>query len=147
MKRKMRQGIGRKQAKERGFTLLELLVVLAILGLLAAFVAPQVLKYLSRAKSDSARIQIQNIAATLDLFRLDVGRYPTSTEGLAALVQRPSGLTSWNGPYIKDSKVPNDPWGHPYFYKIPGEHGEFELYSLGADDQPGGTGENADVTN
>ena len=132
---------------ERGFTLLELLVVLAILGLLAAFVAPQVLKYLSRAKSDSAHIQIQNIAGTLDLFRLDVGRYPTNAEGLTALVQRPAGLNSWNGPYMKDNKVPNDPWGHPYVYKIPGDHGEYDLYSLGADDQPGGSGENADVTN
>ena len=132
---------------ERGFTLLELLVVLAILGLLAAFVAPQVLKYLSRAKSDSAHIQIQNIAGTLDLFRLDVGRYPTNAEGLGALVERPAGLNSWNGPYMKDSKVPNDPWGHPYVYKIPGDHGEYDLYSLGADDQPGGSGENADVTN
>ena len=133
--------------KEGGFTLLELLVVLAILGLLAALVAPQVLKYLGRAKSDSAQIQIQNIAGTLDLFRLDVGRYPTNAEGLAALVQRPSGLESWNGPYMKDKSVPKDPWGHPYTYKIPGEHGEYDLYSLGADDQPGGTGENADVTN
>ncbi len=132
---------------ERGFTLLELLVVLAILGLLAAFVAPQVLKYLGRAKSDSAHIQIQNIAGTLDLFRLDVGRYPTSAEGLAALVERPTGLASWNGPYVKDKGVPNDPWGRPYIYKFPGDHGDYDLYSLGADGQPGGTGENADVTN
>jgi len=132
---------------EDGFTLIELLVVLVILGMIVAFVTPQVLHYLSRAKSDSAHIQIENIAGALDLYRLDVGRYPTENEGLAALVERPAGLSSWNGPYIKQKAVPLDPWGHAYIYKIPGDHGEYDLYSLGADDAPGGSGENQDVTN
>ncbi len=132
---------------EDGFTLIELLVVLVILGMIVAFVTPQVLHYLSRAKSDSAHIQIENIAGALDLYRLDVGRYPTQNEGLAALVERPAGLSSWNGPYIKQKAVPLDPWGHAYIYKIPGDHGEYDLYSLGADDAPGGSGENQDVTN
>lgn len=137
----------RDPGTESGFTLIELLVVLVILGMIVAFVTPQVLHYLSRAKSDSAHIQIENIAGALDLYRLDVGRYPTQNEGLAALVERPAGLSSWNGPYIKQKAVPLDPWGHPYIYKIPGDHGEYDLYSLGADDAPGGTGENQDVTN
>jgi general secretion pathway protein G len=139
---------GRRDANaESGFTLIELLVVLVILGMIVAFVTPQVLHYLSRAKSDSAHIQIENIAGALDLYRLDVGRYPTQTEGLAALVDRPAGVDAWNGPYIKQKAVPLDPWGHPYIYKIPGEHGEYDLYSLGADNAPGGSGENQDVTN
>ncbi len=137
---------GRAEAQS-GFTLIELLVVLAILGMIVAFVTPQVLKYLGRAKTDSAHIQIENIAGALDLFRLDVGRYPTQVEGLAALVEHPAGLNSWNGPYLKQKSVPPDPWGRPYSYKIPGDHGEYDLYSLGADDAPGGSGENQDVTN
>jgi general secretion pathway protein G len=130
-----------------GFTLIELLVVLAILGMIVAFVTPQVLKYLGRAKTDAAHIQIENLAGALDLFRLDVGRYPTQTEGLEALVEHPSGLNSWNGPYLKQKSIPADPWGRAYVYKIPGDHGDYDLYSLGADGAPGGTGENQDVTN
>jgi len=133
--------------REQGFTLIELLVVLAILGLLIGLVAPQVMKYLGRARSDAARIEIQNIAAALDLYRLDMQHYPSQQDGLQALVQTPSGTTAWNGPYLKQTKVPVDPWGHPYIYKIPGEHGEYDLYTLGADNAPGGTGENQDVTN
>jgi general secretion pathway protein G len=130
-----------------GFTLIELLVVLAILGMIVAFVTPQVLKYLGRAKTDAAHIQIENLAGALDLFRLDVGRYPTQTEGLEALVEHPSGLNSWNGPYLKQKSIPADPWGRAYVYKIPGDHGDYDLYSFGADGAPGGTGENQDVTN
>jgi general secretion pathway protein G len=130
-----------------GFTLIELLVVLAILGMIVAFVTPQVLKYLGRAKTDAAHIQIENLAGALDLFRLDVGRYPTQTEGLEALVEHPSGLNSWNGPYLKQKSIPADPWARAYVYKIPGDHGNYDLYSLGADGAPGGTGENQDVTN
>ena len=139
----------RAQMRDRqsGFTLIELLVVLAILGMIVAFVTPQVLKYLGRAKSDSAHIQIENIAGALDLFRLDVGRYPNQTEGLQALVEAPVGLNSWNGPYLKQKSIPPDPWNRPYIYKIPGDHGEYDLYTLGADGVPGGTGENQDVTN
>ena len=121
--------------------------MLAILGLLVGLVTPQVMKYLSRARTDAARLDIQNIAAGLDLFRLDLARYPTQEEGLAALVQKPPGLDRWQGPYLKQRNVPTDPWGRPYRYQIPGQHGEYDLYTLGADDAPGGTGENQDVAN
>jgi general secretion pathway protein G len=127
--------------------LIELLVVLAILGLVVALVTPQVLKYLGRAKTDAAHIQIENLSGALDLFKLDVSRYPTQQEGLQALVEQPPGLTSWSGPYLKQKKVPLDPWNRPFTYRIPGEHGEYDLYTLGADNAPGGTGENQDVGN
>ena len=132
---------------ERGFTLIELLVVLAILGLLVGLVAPQVVKYLGRARTDAARIQIQNLGGALDLFKLDMRRYPTQQEGLQALVVMPTGTAGWNGPYLQQKTVPLDPWNRAYVYKIPGEHGEYDLYTLGADNAPGGTGENQDVTN
>ncbi len=132
---------------ESGFTLIELLVVLAILGLVVALVTPQVLKYLGRAKTDTARIEVQSIANALDLYRLDLARYPTQQEGLQALIEPPPGADRWNGPYLKQKKLPTDPWGRPYNYHIPGDHGEYDLYSLGADNAPGGTGENQDVTN
>jgi general secretion pathway protein G len=132
---------------ESGFTLIELLVVLAILGLLIGLVAPQVMKYLGRARGDAARIEIQNLAGALDLYRLDMRRYPTQQEGLQALVEMPSGTVGWNGPYLQQKKVPADPWGRPYVYRMPGEHGEYDLYTLGADNAPGGTGENQDATN
>jgi general secretion pathway protein G len=133
--------------REAGFTLVELLVVMAILGLIVALVTPQVLKYLGRAKTDTARIEIQNLANALDLYHLDMSRYPNQQEGLAALLEPPPGATSWNGPYLKQRKLPADPWGRPYVYRQPGDHGEFDLYTLGADNAPGGTGENQDVTN
>jgi general secretion pathway protein G len=139
--------LSRDARAARGFTLIELLVVLAILGLLVALVAPQVMKYLGRARTDAARIQIQNLESALDLFKLDLQRYPTQDEGLTALVARPAGLQAWNGPYLKDKSVPLDPWGRPYYYKIPGDHGEYDLYTLGADNAPGGTGEDQDITN
>jgi general secretion pathway protein G len=132
--------------RQAGFTLIELLVVLAILGLLIGLVVPQAIKYLGRAKTDVARVDIHNVEAALDLYRLDMARYPTEQEGLKALVEQPPGLDRWQGPYIKQKGVPTDPWGRPYHYRIPGEHGEYDLYSLGADDAPGGTGENQDVT-
>jgi general secretion pathway protein G len=124
-----------------------LLVVLAILGLLIGLVAPPVIRYLGRAKTDVAKVDIHNLESALDLYRLDLGRYPTQAEGLPALVEKPAGLEHWQGPYLKQKTVPADPWGHPYHYRIPGEHGEFDLYSLGADDASGGTGENQDITN
>jgi len=139
--------VARRAQWQSGFTLIELLVVLAILGMIVAFVTPQVLKYLGRAKTDAAHIQIENIAGALDLYRLDVGRYPTQTEGLQALVEHPAGLDAWNGPYLKQHAVPPDPWGRPYLYKIPGDHGEYDLFTYGAAGVPGGTGENQSVTN
>jgi general secretion pathway protein G len=129
-----------------GFTLIELLVVLVILGLLAAFAAPQVLKYLGRAKTDAARAQVQNIASILDLYRLEIGIYPDQKDGLDALLEQPGDVPRWNGPYVKRRDALIDPWGQIYVYRFPGEHGDYDLYSLGADQAEGGEGEDADVT-
>ena len=137
----------RSSRKDAGFTLLELLVVLAILGLLAAIVAPQVLKYLGTSRTQTAKVQIQNISASLDHFELDVGRYPTAEEGLQALVERPTNVASWNGPYLKSRSGLVDPWGQPYLYKSPGAHGDVDVYSLGSDKAEGGSGEAQDVGN
>jgi general secretion pathway protein G len=122
-----------RRKTEEGFTLIELLVVLAILALIVAMVSPQVLKYLGRAKLDAAKIEIQNIQAALDLYNIDVSRYPLQHEGLQALIEAPSGVAHWDGPYLKQKKAPIDPWGHPYVYRYPGEHGQYDLYSLGPD--------------
>ncbi len=130
----------------RGFTLIELLVVLVILGLLASLAGPKVINYLGGAKSDSAKLQIEEFGASLDLFKLETGRYPSSQEGLQALVQPPSGLAGWNGPYLKKKVVPKDPWGNEYRYVSPGQHGAYDLSSLGADNREGGESENKDVS-
>ncbi len=118
---------------QSGFTLVELLVVLAILSLLVMVATPQVLKYLGKAKNDTARIEMKSMSTALDLFLLDVGRYPTQQEGLQALVANPGGLQSWHGPYLKTTVVPSDPWGHPYQYRFPGQNGDYDLWTLGAD--------------
>lgn len=136
---------GKVRSNGGGFTLIELLVVLMILGLLAGLVGPQVMKHLGESKGKAAKLQIEELAAALDMFRLETGRYPTTQEGLAALVQKPSGMDNWNGPYLRKRIVPEDPWGRTYRYRFPGEHGEFDLYSLGADDADGGTGEQSDI--
>jgi general secretion pathway protein G len=135
-----------KRRRQRGFTLVELLVVLVILGLVAAFAAPRVLKYLGGAKTDSAKIQIERLSGVLDLYRLEVGRYPSEEEGLNALMERPADAEAWNGPYLKKAGSLSDPWGRPYLYRVPGEFGEFDLYSLGSDGEEGGDGEDQDVT-
>lgn len=119
---------------EKGFTLIELLVVLAILGMLAAIAVPQVLKYLGRAKDDVVKVQVQSIGTSLDLFLLDVGRYPTDQEGLQALASQPAGLAQWHGPYVTKPNSLIDPWNRPYVYHEPGQNGaEYDLYSLGPD--------------
>lgn len=135
-----------KIARFRGFTLIELLVVLAILAMLAGLVGPRILGQLGGAKSKTAAVQIKDFEQAADLFKLDVGRYPTRDEGLAALVRRPSSANGWNGPYLKKG-LPDDPWGKPYQYAVPGQRGDIDIYSLGADGAPGGDGENADVGN
>jgi len=135
----------RELRASRGFTLIELLVVLVILGLLAGLVGPRVLKYLGGAKSDTARLQIEELGAGLDLFHLEVGRYPTTEEGLSALTAKPTGIENWYGPYLKKKNIPADPWGNDYHYRFPGENGEYDLYSLGRDNSDGGEGEDADV--
>ncbi len=137
---------GRRGDAEAGFTLIELLVVLVILGLLAAFAAPQVLKYLGRAKTDAAKAQVQNIAGILDLYRLEVGSYPSQQDGLDALLEEPADAPRWNGPYVKRRDALVDPWGQLYVYRFPGDHGAYDLYTLGADRGEGGEGEDQDVT-
>jgi len=134
----------RKNRTLRGFTLVELLVVLAILGMLAALVGPQVLNQLGGAKSKSAAIQIRDFEQALELYKLDVGRFPRTEEGLDALVRAPSGSRGWNGPYLKKGEVPNDPWGKAYGYQLDGSY--FTITSFGADGRSGGSGEDADVT-
>lgn len=138
---------GQKAKKEQGFTLLELLVVLAILGLLAAIVGPQVIKYLGSSKTQTAAVQAKNIAASLELFRLDAGRYPTAEEGLNSLVEAPPSVQIWNGPYLPQKNAIIDPWGNPYQFKVPGDNGEIDVFSLGSDNAVGGTGEAKDVGN
>ena len=134
-----------KRSRAAGFTLVELLVVLAILGMSAALVGPQVLNQLGGAKSKSAAIQIRDFEQALELYKLDVGRFPRSGEGLQALVRQPSGARGWNGPYLKKDDVPDDPWGNPYEYRVSGS--SIEITSLGSDGRQGGSGEDADVSN
>jgi general secretion pathway protein G len=131
---------------EQGFTLVEMLVVIAIIGLIMGLIGPRVLNYLSESKVKAAKIQMQSFASALDLFNLDAGRYPSTSEGLDALVQRTPGVAAWNGPYLKGGNVPMDPWNHAYIYRAPGEHGAFDIISLGADGQEGGSGVAADIS-
>lgn len=129
-----------------GFTLLELLVVLVILGLLVGVVAPRFFGQIGKSEVKVATAQIRSLEDALDQYRLDVGRYPTTEQGLAALNSPPAGVARWQGPYLKKA-VPDDPWGSPYQYRAPGEHGEVDLFSLGKDGQPGGTADAADIAN
>ena len=132
---------------EGGFTLVEMLVVIAIIGLVMGLVGPRVLSYLGDAKVKAAKLQIESFGSALDLFYLDVGRYPSASEGLTALVERPGNAPVWNGPYLKNAAVPADPWGHAYLYRVPGERGPYEIVSFGSDGQEGGTGTAADISN
>jgi general secretion pathway protein G len=131
---------------ECGFSLIEMLVVITIIGLIMALVGPRVLNYLSESKAKAAKIQILSFGSALDLFFLDTGRYPTSNEGLAVLTQRPGDAATWNGPYLRGTVVPADPWGRPYVYRSPGEHGPYDIVSYGEDGREGGTGTATDIT-
>jgi general secretion pathway protein G len=135
-----------RRRREAGFTLIELLVVLVILGLLAALAGPRVIGYLGGAKTDTAELQVKNFKSALDLYRLDTGVYPTTQQGLTSLVRNPGNAPGWKGPYVDSPAVPLDPWGNAYQYKAPGEHGPYDLFSLGSDKAPGGSGEAGDVT-
>ena len=129
-----------------GMTLIELLVVLVILGLNASIAGPKVINYFGDAKSPTAKIQIEQFGQTLDLFKLNVGRYPSTSEGLGALLQAPSGASNWAGPYLKGSNVPKDPWNNEYKYVAPGQHGPYDIISFGADGREGGEDESKDIT-
>lgn len=129
-----------------GFTLLELLVVMVIIGLLAGYVGPKYFAQIGKSEVKAARAQIDALEKALDQYRLDAGHYPNSEQGLAALMRQPAGEARWQGPYLK-KEVPADPWGSAYQYRQPGEHGEFDLFSFGKDGKSGGEGENADIGN
>jgi len=149
--RAIRRGAGgsRNQADRRheaGFTLVELLVVMVILVLLASLVAPRVIGYLGSSRTKTAKVQIESLSTSLELYKLDTGRYPDAHEGLTALVERPASVKNWNGPYLKKDTVPPDPWGQPYHYRYPGQRGAFDIYTLGADNREGGDGEDQDVS-
>jgi general secretion pathway protein G len=131
---------------DAGFTLVEILVVITIIGLIMAIVGPRVLNYLGESKVKAAKIQIESFSSALDLYYLDMGRYPTTSDGLTALVQRPGNAQEWNGPYLKGGVVPNDPWGHLYVYRSPVERSPYEIVSFGADGQEGGSGTAADIS-
>lgn len=135
-----------KRPRHSGFTLLELLVVMVIIGLLVGYVAPQYFKQVGKSEIKTARAQIDSFGKALDQYRLDTGHYPTTEQGLAALVTKPQNEAKWDGPYLKKA-VPTDPWGTPYVYKKPGDHGEYDIISYGKDGAPGGTGEDSDIGN
>jgi general secretion pathway protein G len=140
-----RRGRFRLRAGAAGFTLIELMVVVVILGLLAGLVAPRYLGQGGKSNIEKAREHIESLGKALEQYRLDVGTYPNTDQGLQALEVRPDGIDRWQGPYVQ-RQVPPDPWGHSYHYKAPGEHADYDLYSYGADDKPGGKGENVDIT-
>jgi general secretion pathway protein G len=129
-----------------GFTLIELLVVLVILGLLAGLVGPNVMKYIGSSKIEVAKAQLEDLSAGLDLFKLDVGRYPSSDEGLRVLVEGGDNIIGWNGPYLRKKKIPLDPWNREYVYAVPGQGNAYELFSLGADGEPEGSGDDSDLS-
>jgi general secretion pathway protein G len=135
-----------RSMRAAGFTLLELLVVMVIIGLLAGIVGPRYFAQVGKSQSKTARAQIESLEQALEQYRLDVGRFPSSTEGLQALSAAPAGEAAWAGPYLKKA-VPKDPWGRPFLYQEPGSHGEVDIASYGKDGKPGGTADNADVTN
>jgi general secretion pathway protein G len=136
----------RRSSGQEGFTLVEMLVVITIIGLIMGLIGPRVLNYLSESRVKAAKIQLQSFASALDLFYLDAGRFPSAAEGLTALVQRTPGVAAWNGPYLKGGSVPNDPWNHSYVYRSPGEHGPYDIVSYGSDGQEGGSGTAADIS-
>ena len=133
--------------RRRGFTLLELMVVLLILALLASIAAPQVMKHLSKAKAQTARIQLDALTASINYFQMDMGRFPTDHEGLNVLLERPANEPHWDGPYLQKKDSLLDPWGRPFHYKHPGSHRDFDLYTLGSDNQEGGSGDARDIGN
>jgi general secretion pathway protein G len=139
--------IGKNRQPEEGFSLVELLVALGILSLIAALVAPQIIRYLGQARSQTAATQLKNLESAIELYYLDTGAYPPAAQGVDALIEAPAGAVGWNGPYLKKRNGLTDPWKRPFVYKTPGDHGAFDLSTLGRDGKAGGTGEDADVVN
>jgi general secretion pathway protein G len=135
-----------KRQTELGFTLVEMLVVITIMGLIMGLIGPRVLNYLGESKVKAAKIQLQGFATALDLFNLDAGRYPSTSEGLAVLVRRAPGASAWNGPYLRGGAVPSDPWNNPYIYRAPGERSAYDIVSYGSDGRAGGSGTAADIS-
>ena len=134
-----------KKKRDQGFSLMELMVALVILALIVGLVAPQLMSYLGRAKGQTADVQIKNLETSLSLYLVDMGSYPSASDGLDALVKAPPGSAKWRGPYVDGDKVPLDPWEHPYRYEPSSTGGKPRIFSLGADNAPGGEGDNADV--
>ena len=145
LRKSLRRSARQRRRAQAGFTLVEILVVITIIGLIMALVGPRVLNYLSESKAKAAKIQIESFASALDLYYLDLGRYPTTNEGLAALTQG-NNAPGWNGPYLRGGVVPNDPWGHGYIYRTPGQRGPYDIISLGSDGREGGSGTAADIS-
>jgi general secretion pathway protein G len=150
MDKKMNKSIMNKILKQRakkvsGFTLIELLIVMVIIGLLAAFIAPKLIGRVGESKQTAAKAQIELLSTAIDVYRLDTGKYPTQDSGLSALTAKPDSVNNWKGPYLKKEKVPKDPWSVDYVYRHPGEHGDYDIISYGADESEGGTGENKDL--
>jgi general secretion pathway protein G len=135
--------------RDRGFTLIEMMVVMVIIALIAALVGPRVMKHLGSSKEKTTLVQIEQLSAALESFKLEVGRYPTQQEGLKALVENPGKAPNWKGPYLRKKELPQDAWGFPFYYELPAKRGgiDYDLYSLGADGKPGGEGEDADIGN
>ena len=147
IKRRLALTATKRGVQQAGFTLLELLVVLGIIAMLATVAGPQVLKYLGKARTETARAQLSSISTALELYALDNSVFPPAQVGLSALIQAPAGVTRWKGPYLKNPEGLIDPWGRPYHYKFPGRNGQPDVFTLGRDNAPGGEGEDQDVSN
>ena len=137
--------MSKKRFRNGGFTLIELLIVMVILGLLASLVAPRLVGKVGKSKTRAAQAQVELLSTALESYRLDVGRYPATKEGLSALVKAPEDVKGWDGPYLRKETIPNDPWNRPYRYRCPGEHMDYDIFSYGADDKQGGEGEDSDI--